>query len=45
MAIIQIPVDDQQKEKITFYGDMLHYSLYPPGPKGAFYGDIPWQLA
>lgn len=43
MAIIQIPVDDQQKEKITFYGDMLHYSLYPPGPKGAFYGDIPWH--
>lgn len=43
MAIIPIPVDDRQKEKIVFHSDMLHYGLYLPGPKGYFYGDIPWH--
>lgn len=43
MAMIPLMTDEKQKETIIFRSDMLPYGLYMPGPKGCFYGDIPWH--
>lgn len=36
-------LDNQQKEKILFQNQMLHYGLYTPKPDDVFYGEIPWH--
>lgn len=39
----KLDLDQNQKERIIFHSEMLHYGLYMPEEEGYFYGDIPWH--
>lgn len=42
-AFRTIELDTNQKEKIKYQNQMLHYGLYTPRPEAYFFGDIPWH--